>query len=185
MQMIITHENLIRLLNMDLELENAAAIQYINHAARLKGGVCSATVQTIKRFAHEKIRNAMYLAELISCLGGFVSNKVGVVRTADADEDMLWYDLRDEEDAVQRLKIRIELARQLREMDLVRRLEEVLKMDQKHIRYLKKQLDLQEDPAQRVRSSPASDFAKEWANRAIRVPIRIKKNELSRPDDLS
>ena len=185
MQMIITRENLIRLLNLDLELEGAGAIQYIHHAARLKGAAYRQTVKAIRQFAHEKIQCALTLAEQINYLGGFVSEKVGQVHTADANEDMLWHDLRDEEDAVQRLKVRIELARQLNEAELCERLETILKVQQKHIRYLKEQLEDEEAPSDGETPGTAVDFAHEWANRAARVPIRIKKSELGQPEDLA
>ena len=46
--MDISIEELIKLLNCDLELEYAAAIQYINHAAVMKGAAYGDIIKEIK-----------------------------------------------------------------------------------------------------------------------------------------
>ncbi len=126
--MVITRQNLTLLLNMDLELEEAAAIQYIHHASMLTGVVYRNIAGILKVFAFRKLKHAMILTEMIHELGGRPSTRMGNIHIADDNEQMLWQDLDDEQDAIRRCKVRIEQAEQLREMNLAKRLWTILRM---------------------------------------------------------
>ncbi|NLA42012.1 MAG: ferritin-like domain-containing protein [Smithella sp.] len=174
--MIIARENLIELLNIDLELESTATLQYINHATRLNGVVYRNTVTVLKGYAHRKLKNAMILSDQINYLGGFPSMRVSKVYTSDDNDEMLLHDLDLEEDTIQRLKIRIEQAELLKEVELAKWLRILLRDAQQHARYLHKQVGsvscTDDDPHQ---GSDARDFSRAWAERAANVPVRIKK----------
>ncbi len=75
--MAVTIEKLIDLLNMDLELEYSAAIQYINHAAVMTGAAYGDIIKELKIHANEEIQHAMILADQIDYLGGSPSVDVG------------------------------------------------------------------------------------------------------------
>ena len=64
--MAIKMEKLIDLLNMDLELEYAAAIQYINHAAVMTGAAYGDITKELKIHANEEISHAMILSDQIN-----------------------------------------------------------------------------------------------------------------------
>lgn len=179
--MMITRENLIGLLNLDLELEAAGAVQYINHAAMLTGSACGDLIRTLKIFTYAKIEHAMLLAEQVAYFGGLPSARVGRVHTSNDNEEMLWVDFEDEEDAVRRYKIRIEQAEQLNEIELSEGLRGILRAEQQQAMYLKKQVCVRvredEGPDIDLASPDARDFSHVWAERAMKVPLRLKKQQ--------
>jgi bacterioferritin len=68
--MSISNEKLIELLNKDLALEYAAAIQYIQHAAVMTGAQFGDIIKELKVHANEEIGHAIILADQIDFLGG-------------------------------------------------------------------------------------------------------------------
>ena len=113
--MKVTIEKLVDLLNMDLELEYSAAIQYINHAAVMTGAAYGDIIKELKIHANEEVQHAMILADQIDYLEGSPTVNVGKILTSKNNEEMLQQDLDGEEDAIKRYKIRIEQAEQLKE----------------------------------------------------------------------
>ena len=181
--MVITRQNLTILLNMDLELEEAAAIQYIHHASMLTGVVYRNIAGILKVFAFRKLKHAMILTEMIHELGGCPSTRMGNIHIADDNEQMLWQDLDDEQDAIRRCKVRIEQAEQLREMNLAKRLWTILRMEQQHAKYIQKHLlsrTSQEDQAN-CRVTETCDLSEAWAEKAASVPLRIKRQNHTDP----
>jgi bacterioferritin len=130
--MAITIANLIEFLNKDLELEYSAAIQYINHAAVMKGAAYGDIIKELKIHANEEIQHAIILADQIDYLKGKPSIGVGPIRTNDDNVTMLEQDLEGEEDAIRRYKIRIDQAEQLKEFALSQQLRTILAMEQEH-----------------------------------------------------
>lgn len=179
--MKIARENLINLLNMDLELETAAALQYINHAARLSGAVYEETVTVFQRYAHDKINNAIALADLVCHLGGFPSTKISLVHISDDNQNMLLQDIEDERDTIRRLMVRIDQAVQLNEVELSRWLVVVLGVARQHMTYLQKQAMIASRHVENHLHTdvPYRDFEQMWIEKAIKVPVRVKKTSLS------
>ena len=130
--MAITQKKLIDLLNKDLELEYSAAIQYINHAAVMTGAAYGDIIKELKIHANEEIQHAMTLADQIDYLGGSPTVNVGKIMTSDDNVKMLEQDLDGEEDAIERYKIRVEQAEQLKEFALAQQLRTILAMEQEH-----------------------------------------------------
>ena len=138
--MAITQKKLIESLNMDLELEYSAAIQYINHAAVMTGAAYGDIIKELKIHANEEIQHAMTLADQIDYLGGSPSVDVGKILTSKDNVEMLEQDLDGEEDAIKRYKIRVEQAEQLKEFALAQQLRTILAMEQEHAMDLKQAL---------------------------------------------
>ncbi|MDT8300787.1 MAG: ferritin-like domain-containing protein [Sedimentisphaerales bacterium] len=138
--MSVTIEKLIELLNIDLELEYSAAIQYINHAAVMTGAAYGDIIKEIKIHANEEIQHAMVLADQIDYLRGSPSVNVGKIHTSNDNDEMLQTDLDGEEDAIKRYKIRIEQAEQLKEFALAQQLRNILAMEQEHAMDLRQAL---------------------------------------------
>lgn len=138
--MAVTIEKLIDLLNMDLELEYSAAIQYINHAAVMTGAAYGDIIKELKIHANEEIQHAMILADQIDYLGGSPSVGVGKIATAKDNDQMLQQDLDGEEDAIKRYKLRVEQAEQLKEFALAQQLRNILATEQEHAMDLKQAL---------------------------------------------
>ena len=138
--MPVTIQKLIELLNMDLELEYSAAIQYINHAAVMTGAAYGDIIKEIKIHANEEIQHAMALADQIDYLRGSPSVNVGKIHTSNDNDEMLQTDLDGEEDAIKRYKIRIEQSEQLKEFALAQQLRNILAMEQEHAMDLRQAL---------------------------------------------
>ncbi len=138
--MDVTIEKLIDLLNMDLELEYSAAIQYINHSAVMTGAAYGDIIKELKIHANEEIQHAMILADQIDYFGGSPSVDVGKIATSKDNDEMLQQDLYGEEDAIKRYKVRIEQAEQLREFALAQQLRNILATEQEHAMDLKQAL---------------------------------------------
>jgi len=132
--MAVTQERLVELLNKDLELEYSAAIQYINHFAVMTGAAYGDIIKELKIHANEEISHAMILADQIDYLGGSPSVAVGPIHTSDDNNQMLEQDLDGEKDAIQRYKVRIEQAEQLKEFALAQQLRNILAVEQEHAR---------------------------------------------------
>ena len=138
--MAISVKKLIDLLNMDLELEYSAAIQYINHSAVMTGAAYGDIIKELKIHANEEVQHAMILADQIDFLGGTPSVKVGKILTSKDNNEMLQQDLDGEEDAIKRYKIRIEQAESLKEYALAQQLRTILATEQEHAMDLKQAL---------------------------------------------
>lgn len=138
--MAITTGALIELLNKDLELEFSAAIQYINHAAVMKGAAYGDIIKELKIHANEEIMHAVILADQIDYLKGKPSVGVGEVHVADDNTGMLEQDLEGEEDAIRRYKTRIDQAEELKEFALSQQLRTILGMEQEYAMDLERAL---------------------------------------------
>jgi bacterioferritin len=138
--MSITTEKLIDLLNMDLELEYSAAIQYINHAAVMTGAAFGDIIKELKIHANQEIQHAMILADQIDYFEGDPTVDVGKIHTSKDNNGMLQQDLDGEEDAIRRYKIRVEQAEQLKEYALAQQLRNILATEQEHAMDLKQAL---------------------------------------------
>jgi bacterioferritin len=140
--MAVTLRKLTDLLNMDLELEYSAAIQYINHAAVMTGAAYGDIIKELKIHANEEIQHAMILADQIDYLGAGPSVNVGKIHTSEDNNQMLQQDLDGEEDAIKRYKIRVEQAEQLKEFALAQQLRNILATEQEHAMDLKQALGI-------------------------------------------
>ena len=138
--MAITQEKLIELLNKDLELEYSAAIQYINHAAVMRGAAYGDIIKELKIHTNEEVMHAMTLADQIDYLEGSPSVNVGKILTSKDNVEMLQQDLAGEEDAIKRYKVRIEQAEQLKEFALAQQLRNILAIEQEHAMDIKQAL---------------------------------------------
>jgi len=128
----MTKEEMIDLLNKDLTLEYSAAVQYIQHAAKVTGAKYQAMQKELVVHASEEIDHANVLAEQISYLGGNPTVEVGERFVSDDSTEMLKQDLTGEKDAVRRYSERIVQANELGEFGLKRALEDILIMEQEH-----------------------------------------------------
>ena len=138
--MAVTTEKLLELLNMDLELEYSAAIQYINHAAVMTGAAYGDIIKELKIHTNEEVQHAMILAEQIDYLGGSPSVKVSTIQTSKDNDQMLKQDLDGEEGAITRYKLRVEQAEELKEFALAQQLRTILATEQEHAMDLKQAL---------------------------------------------
>jgi len=138
----MSNEEMIKLLNNDLALEYSAAVQYIQHAAKVTGAEFQAIQKELIVHANEEIGHAIVLAEQIAFLGGDPTVEVAERHVSDDSTKMLKQDLDGELDAVKRYKARIKQADELGEYGLKRALEDILIMEEEHARDLQAALGM-------------------------------------------
>ena len=131
--MEITIQKLIDLLNADVELEYAAAIQYTNHAAVMSGADCAGIIRELENYAKEEIQHAAILSNQIRCLGGVPIVTVAKVHTSKDGQKMLKQDLNTRNNAVKRFKTRIEQAESLQLFVLAQQLRDILTDEESHL----------------------------------------------------
>src|SRR3989344_2756490 len=137
---MINKENLIKLLNIDLSKEYAATIQYIQHTAVMTGAEFSDTIKELRIHANQEIQHAIILADQINFLGGTPTIDISKIEINEDNKKMLEQDLKGEEDAIARYKVRIEQAEQLKEFALAQQLRNILAIEQEHAMDLKQAL---------------------------------------------
>lgn len=134
--MDISKDSLIEELNKDLELEYAAAIQYVQHASVMTGPEYISIIKEILIHANEELAHAATLSEQIAFLGGTPTVNVESVAVSTNTKVMLEQDLQAEEIAINRYKERITQAESLAEYGLRRVLEDILLQEEEHKRDL-------------------------------------------------
>jgi bacterioferritin len=134
--MDVNKEALLSALNKDLELEFAAAVQYIQHAAVISGAAFDAIQKELLVHSHEEMLHAVSLSEQIVSLGGVPSVDVEARQVSTQSMEMLKQDLAGEETAILRYRVRIGQAEGLQEYGLRRALEDILIQEEEHKRDL-------------------------------------------------
>jgi len=132
----MSKEEMVKLLNDDLTKEYGAAVQYIQHAAKVTGAQYQAMQKELVVHANEEIGHAIILAEQIAALGGDPTIEVAKRYVSDDTPEMLKQDLEGELDAVKRYKARVKQADDMGEYGLKRALEDILVMEEEHARDL-------------------------------------------------
>jgi bacterioferritin len=134
--MPISKEEMIAHLNKDLEWEYQALIQYIQHASMIVGAAYGDIQKELVLHATEEHAHAVSLADQITNLGGVPTVEVEPRLTSPEVVTMLEQDLDGEKYAVQRYKERIRQAEEMQEYGLRRALEDILIMEEEHVRDL-------------------------------------------------
>lgn len=129
-------KNLLNDLNKDLELEYAAAIQYVQHGTVITGAEFESIQKELIIHSTEEMQHAVMLSEQIDFLGGVPTIKVESRSISDKALQMLKQDLSGEENAIVRYKQRIAQAEKLQEYGLRRIIEDILIQEEEHKRDL-------------------------------------------------
>jgi len=135
-------EQLIQALNSDIADEFASAIQYVNHAALITGARFIAIQKELLVHATEEMQHATTLADQVAFLGGTPTTQVATIETSNDPEEMLRQDLNGEKGAVERYKQRIRSAMEIDEFGLARILQDILVMEEEHVKDLETALGL-------------------------------------------
>ena len=137
----LTKTQLVDELNRDLAKEYQALIQYVQHAAVIKGAQYDAVSKELLVHATEEHAHAVSLNQQIDFLGGVPAVDVATIHTSNDSRVMLEQDLDGELDAIARYKARIAQAEMLQEYGLRRALEDILMVEEEHARDLQSTLD--------------------------------------------
>jgi len=128
----ITREELIALLNEDLSREYQAIIAYVNYSNVIKGAQYMAIAAELGKHAGEELQHAMTVADQIDYLGGMPTVVPKPVKTSDKAEDMLRFDLDNENVTIANYRIRVRQAEALGEYAVAENLRGILVQEQEH-----------------------------------------------------
>ena len=128
----ITRERLVELLNEDLAREYQAIISYIIYSQVLKGPQYMSIAAELEKHAGEELQHALTIAKQIDYFGGMPTAVPKPVRTSDRSDDMLRFDLENENETVRNYRERVRQAEALAEYALAEDLREIIRQEQDH-----------------------------------------------------
>lgn len=128
----ITREQLVDLLNEDLAREYQAIIAYINYSQVLKGAAYMAIAAELEVHAAEELAHALTIAKQIDYLGGMPTVKALPVKTSEKAEDMLRFDLDNENETIKNYRVRVRQCEALGEYALAENIRKILVQEQEH-----------------------------------------------------
>ncbi len=129
---MLTRAQLIELLNEDLSREYQAIIAYVVYSQVIKGAEYMAIADELKRHASEELSHALIVSKLIDYLGGSPSVTAKPVKTSDKAEEMLRFDLDNENETVRNYRERVRQCEALGEFAMAEHIREILKEEQEH-----------------------------------------------------
>src|SRR5580700_870004 len=106
-QPAITRDQLIECLNEDLAREYQAIIAYITYSQVIKGAAYMNIARELEVHAGEELAHALIIAKQIDYLGGTPTVTPELVKTSAKAEDMLRFDLDNENITVANYRMRV------------------------------------------------------------------------------
>jgi bacterioferritin len=128
----ITREQLINLLNEDLAREYQAIIAYVIYSQVLKGPQYMSIADQLEKHAAQELKHALLISRQIDYLGGMPTNTPKPVKTSEKAEDMLRFDLDNENETVRNYRERVRQCEALGEFAMAEHIREILKDEQDH-----------------------------------------------------
>jgi bacterioferritin len=128
----LSREDLIDLLNQDLAREYQAIIAYVNYSQVLKGAAYMTIAAELEQHAAEELAHALIVAKQIDYLGGMPTVTPLPVRTTKEPEEMLRFDLENENDTVRNYRERVRQCEALGEYAMAEHIRQILVAEQEH-----------------------------------------------------
>ena len=128
----VSREQLVEFLNGDLSREYQAIIAYVVYSQVLKGAEYMAIAKELEKHAGEELAHALTISKLIDYLGGSPTVTAKPVKTSEKAEDMLRFDLDNENDTIRNYRDRVRQCEVLGEYAMAEHLREILKQEQEH-----------------------------------------------------
>ncbi len=128
----VSREKLIDALNGDLAREYQAIISYVVYSQVLKGAAYMSIAEELETHAEEELKHALIISKQIDYLGGQPTTRVEPVRTSERAEDMLRFDLENENNTVRNYRIRVQQCEALGEYGMAEHIRQILKDEQEH-----------------------------------------------------
>jgi bacterioferritin len=128
----ITREQLIGLLNEDLAREYQAIIAYVVYSQVLKGAQYMSIADELEHHAGEELEHALIVSKQIDYLGGTPTVTPKPVKVSDKAEEMLRFDLDNENETVRNYRERVRQCEALGEFALAEQIREILVQEQEH-----------------------------------------------------
>ena len=128
----ITREQLIKNLNEDLEREYQAIITYVVYSQVLKGAAYMNIAGELEKHAKEELEHALVISNQIDYLGGMPAVTPKPVKTSEKAEEMLRFDLENENETIRQYRDRIRQCDVLGEFAMAEHIREILLDEQDH-----------------------------------------------------
>jgi len=128
----VTREALVKLLNEDLAREYQAIISYVVYSQVLKGAPYMNIAAELVKHATEELQHALIVAKQIDYLGGMPAVTPKNVRTSEKAEDMLRFDLDNENETIRNYRERVRQCEALGEYALAEHIRSILVQEQDH-----------------------------------------------------
>jgi bacterioferritin len=129
---LITRKQLIDRLNEDLAREYQAIIAYVNYSQVLKGAAYMNIAAELAVHAGEELAHALTIAKQIDYLGGMPTVAAKPVRTSERAEEMLRFDLDNENETIANYRVRVRQCEALGEYALAESIRQILVQEQEH-----------------------------------------------------
>jgi len=133
---MVKPDQFIKKLNKALEWEYAAAIQYLQHAAVMKGAEYMAIIEELLVHSNEEMAHAVKVSTMIDDLGGTPTVEPEKREVSKNSKKMLEQDLAGEDIAINLYKELIVMAEELGEYAKRQILEGILMQEEEHKRDL-------------------------------------------------
>jgi bacterioferritin len=128
----VSRGKLIELLNEDLAREYQAIIAYVVYSQVLKGAQYMNIAGELEGHAKQELEHALIIAKQIDYLGGTPAVAPKPVRTSEDAEEMLRFDLENENETVRNYRERVRQCEALGEYAMAEYLREILVTEQEH-----------------------------------------------------
>ncbi len=128
----VTREDLVALLNEDLAGEYQAVISYVIYSQVIRGAQYMAIAAELEVHAAEELAHALTIAKQIDYLGGMPLAVPKPVKTSPLAEDMLRFDLENENITIARYRQRVRQCEALGEYALAEQIRDILVQEQDH-----------------------------------------------------
>ncbi len=129
----VTREELIRLLNEDLAREYQAVIAYVVYSQVLKGAAYMNIAKELEAHAGEELQHALIISKQIDYLGGMPTVTPKTVRTSESPEEMLRFDLDNENETIREYRQRLQQCEALGEYAMAEQIRQILVQEQEHL----------------------------------------------------
>jgi bacterioferritin len=128
----ITREDLIKALNEDLSREYQAIISYVVYSQVLKGAQYMNIAAELEVHAQQELAHALVISNQIDYLGGMPAVVAKPVKTSEKAEDMLRFDLDNENETIRNYRERVTQCEALGEYALSEQIRKILVDEQDH-----------------------------------------------------
>jgi bacterioferritin len=132
METNLTREQLVELLNEDLAREYQAIIAYVVYSQVIKGAKYMDIARELEKHAGEELAHALLVAKQIDYLGGTPLVTPKPVKLSDKAEELLQFDLANEQDTIAHYRNRIRQAEAMGEFALSETLRKIIAQEQEH-----------------------------------------------------
>ena len=128
----VSRDQLVALLNEDLSREYQAIIAYVVYSEVLKGAQYMKIAGELELHARQELDHALVIAKQIDYLGGMPVVTPKPVKTSRKAEEMLRFDLENENETIRNYRARVRQCEALGEYALAEQIRTILVNEQEH-----------------------------------------------------